>query len=36
MTSLNPVYTIGMQISEAIRVHQRADKTQRARAQSTC
>ena len=26
MTSLNPVYTIGMQISEAIRVHQRADK----------
>src|SRR6478735_11283975 len=33
MTSLNPVYTIGAQISEAIRVHQRADKKQaRARA----
>jgi oligopeptide/dipeptide ABC transporter ATP-binding protein len=28
MTSLNPVYTVGMQISEAIRVHERADKNQ--------
>jgi len=28
MTSLNPVYSIGMQIGEAIRVHQRADKAQ--------
>ena len=26
MTSLNPVYTIGAQISEAIQVHDRADK----------
>jgi oligopeptide/dipeptide ABC transporter ATP-binding protein len=26
MTSLNPVYTIGAQISEAIQVHERADK----------
>ena len=32
MTSLNPVYTIGTQISEAIRVHQRADKKAGARA----
>jgi len=28
MTSLNPVYTVGKQISEAIRVHERADKNQ--------
>jgi peptide/nickel transport system ATP-binding protein len=28
MTSLNPVYTVGAQISEAIRVHERADKNQ--------
>jgi peptide/nickel transport system ATP-binding protein len=28
MTSLNPVYTVGAQISEAIRVHERADKDQ--------
>jgi len=28
MTSLNPVYTVGMQICEAIRVHERADKNQ--------
>ncbi|MDX6369685.1 MAG: peptide/nickel transport system ATP-binding protein, partial [Gaiellaceae bacterium] len=28
MTSLNPVYTIGTQICEAIRVHERADKGQ--------
>src|SRR6478752_4144708 len=28
MTSLNPVYTVGAQICEAIRVHERADKTQ--------
>jgi peptide/nickel transport system ATP-binding protein len=26
MTSLNPVYTIGAQISETIRIHERADK----------
>ena len=26
MTSLNPVYTIGAQISEAIQIHERADK----------
>src|SRR5262245_57115681 len=26
MTSLNPVYTIGMQIAEAIQIHERADK----------
>jgi peptide/nickel transport system ATP-binding protein len=33
MTSLNPVYTIGAQISEAIQVHERADKnTARRRA----
>jgi peptide/nickel transport system ATP-binding protein len=28
MTSLNPVYSVGKQISEAIRVHERADKNQ--------
>jgi peptide/nickel transport system ATP-binding protein len=28
MTSLNPVYSVGAQISEAIRVHERADKNQ--------
>jgi len=28
MTSLNPVYTVGAQICEAIRVHERADKNQ--------
>src|SRR6266576_5951875 len=28
MTSLNPVYTIGAQISEAIQTHERADKPQ--------
>jgi peptide/nickel transport system ATP-binding protein len=28
MTSLNPVYTIGAQICEAIRIHERADKGQ--------
>src|ERR1044072_1009421 len=28
MTSLNPVYTIGAQICEAIRIHERADKRQ--------
>jgi peptide/nickel transport system ATP-binding protein len=28
MTSLNPVYTIGAQICEAIRIHERADKSQ--------
>jgi peptide/nickel transport system ATP-binding protein len=28
MTSLNPVYTIGAQICEAIRIHERADKPQ--------
>jgi peptide/nickel transport system ATP-binding protein len=28
MTSLNPVYTVGAQISEAIRVHERADRNQ--------
>src|SRR3954453_10312214 len=28
MTSLNPVYTVGAQICEAIRVHQRADRKQ--------
>jgi len=28
MTSLNPVYTIGAQICEAIQIHQRADKHQ--------
>lgn len=27
MTSLNPVYTVGTQISEAIRIHERADKS---------
>jgi oligopeptide/dipeptide ABC transporter ATP-binding protein len=27
MTSLNPVYTVGAQICEAIRVHEQADKT---------
>jgi peptide/nickel transport system ATP-binding protein len=27
MTSLNPVYSVGAQICEAIRVHERADKT---------
>ena len=27
MTSLNPVYTVGKQICEAIRIHERADKT---------
>ena len=27
MTSLNPVYTIGAQIAEAIQIHERADKT---------
>jgi peptide/nickel transport system ATP-binding protein len=33
MTSLNPVYTVGTQIAEAIRVHERADKnTARRRA----
>jgi peptide/nickel transport system ATP-binding protein len=33
MTSLNPVYTVGTQICEAIRVHERADKnTARRRA----
>src|SRR5262249_92967 len=33
MTSLNPVYTVGAQISEAIRIHERADKnTARRRA----
>jgi peptide/nickel transport system ATP-binding protein len=26
MTSLNPVYTVGMQIAEAIQIHERADK----------
>ena len=26
MTSLNPVYTCGMQVAEAIRLHQKADK----------
>ena len=26
MTSLNPVYTVGAQICEAIRIHERADK----------
>src|SRR5438874_1425466 len=28
MTSLNPVYTVGAQICEAIQVHERADKSQ--------
>src|SRR5437763_3837538 len=28
MTSLNPVYTVGAQICEAIRIHERADKPQ--------
>jgi oligopeptide/dipeptide ABC transporter ATP-binding protein len=28
MTSLNPVYTVGAQIVEAIRIHERADKVQ--------
>src|SRR3954462_12556761 len=28
MTSLNPVYTVGAQICEAIQVHERADKRQ--------
>jgi peptide/nickel transport system ATP-binding protein len=28
MTSLNPVYTVGAQICEAIRIHERADKGQ--------
>jgi len=28
MTSLNPVYSVGAQISEAIRIHERADKGQ--------
>jgi peptide/nickel transport system ATP-binding protein len=28
MTSLNPVYTVGAQICEAIRIHERADKRQ--------
>ena len=28
MTSLNPVYTVGSQICEAIRIHERADKGQ--------
>ena len=28
MTSLNPVYTIGTQICEAIRIHERSDKAQ--------
>jgi peptide/nickel transport system ATP-binding protein len=28
MTSLNPVYTVGTQICEAIRIHERADKAQ--------
>jgi peptide/nickel transport system ATP-binding protein/oligopeptide transport system ATP-binding protein len=28
MTSLNPVYTVGAQICEAIRIHERADKNQ--------
>jgi oligopeptide/dipeptide ABC transporter ATP-binding protein len=28
MTSLNPVYTVGAQICEAIQIHERADKTQ--------
>src|SRR6185312_8431416 len=27
MTSLNPVYTVGAQICEAIQIHERADKT---------
>src|SRR5580765_5830955 len=27
MTTLNPVYTVGAQISEAIRIHERADKS---------
>jgi ABC-type dipeptide/oligopeptide/nickel transport system ATPase component len=36
MTSLNPVYTVGAQITEAIQVHERADKGLRGGARSTC
>ena len=34
MTSLNPVYTIGAQICEAIQIHERADKAHGAQARN--
>ena len=36
MSSLNPIYTIGSQIIEAIRVHSRVSRGRRKNARSTC
>ena len=36
MTALNPVYTVGEQIAEPLRLHQGLDKAGRGRAPSRC